>query len=99
MFTMTQMRRQELETLFAATRNSTSARVSSRTTRSQRKNLRNHTTSRIKSGITSLVIDTNCFVGDLKMMKEIIQSEKWIVIVPLVGNDKERTDGLPVICY
>jgi len=87
---VTQKRRLELEALLAATRHSPSVKGASNTRLRSQKGLRkNAATSRIRSGITCLVIDTNCFIADLKMMKEIIQCEKWTVIVPLVGKYRQ----------
>ncbi|CAG8794323.1 9341_t:CDS:2, partial [Cetraspora pellucida] len=40
--------------------------------------------SRIAAGYTTIVIDTNCLIGDLNMVKKIIQSDNWMVVVPLV---------------
>ncbi|KAG9307721.1 hypothetical protein G9A89_023286 [Geosiphon pyriformis] len=37
----------------------------------------------ISPGYTTLVIDTNCMVADLSMVKKIIQCEKWMVVVPM----------------
>ncbi|CAG8506364.1 8390_t:CDS:2 [Paraglomus occultum] len=82
---LSEKRRLELEALLAATRNNSSGKVASNSRlRRQKSSRKNATTSRIRPGITCLVIDTNCFIGDLRMMKEIIQCEKWTVIVPLV---------------
>ncbi|CAG8469319.1 7825_t:CDS:2, partial [Scutellospora calospora] len=84
-------RRQELESLLAATRGSfRSPSAQKLSSKSSKKNTP-HTAkkeipslSRIVAGYTTVVIDTNCLVGDLNMVKKIIQSDNWVVVVPLV---------------
>ncbi|CAG8495753.1 7783_t:CDS:2 [Ambispora leptoticha] len=39
--------------------------------------------SKILPGYTTLIVDTNCLVGDLHAVKRIIKSEKWNVVVPM----------------
>lgn len=34
----------------------------------------------------TIIVDTNCLIGDLEIVKKIIQSEKWVVIVPSIGK-------------
>lgn len=41
--------------------------------------------NRIVPGYTSIIVDTNCLIGDLEIVKKVIQSEKWVVIVPSIG--------------
>ncbi|CAG8583013.1 16157_t:CDS:2, partial [Cetraspora pellucida] len=48
--------------------------------------------SRIATGYATIVIDTNCLIGDLNMVKKTIQSDNWMVVVPLVVIMK--LDGL-----
>jgi hypothetical protein len=41
--------------------------------------------NRIVPGYTTIIVDTNCLIGDLDIVKKVIQSEKWVVIVPSIG--------------
>jgi hypothetical protein len=34
----------------------------------------------------TIIVDTNCLIGDLEIVKRIVQSKKWVVIVPSIGN-------------
>lgn len=34
---------------------------------------------------TILVLDTNCFIGQLELVKRLIESDKWSIVIPLVG--------------
>lgn len=38
-------------------------------------------------GKTILVLDTNCFIGHLDLVKKLLKCQKWSIIVPLVGNN------------
>lgn len=38
-------------------------------------------------GKTILVLDTNCFIGHLDLVKKLFKCQKWSIIVPLVGNN------------
>lgn len=42
-------------------------------------------------GKTILVLDTNCFIGHLDLVKKLLKCQKWSIIVPLVGKDKVVT--------
>jgi len=44
----------------------------------------NELREQVVSGTTPLVVDTNCFIGDLANVKTIIQCAKWQIIIPLV---------------
>lgn len=46
----------------------------------------NELREQVVSGTTPLVVDTNCFIGDLANVKTIIQCAKWQIIIPLVGK-------------
>jgi hypothetical protein len=46
----------------------------------------NELREQVVPGITPLVIDTNCFIGDLSNVKKVIQCAKWQIIIPLVGK-------------
>lgn len=37
-------------------------------------------------GKTILVLDTNCFIGHLDLVKKLFKCQKWSIIVPLVGK-------------
>ncbi|CAG8670841.1 20533_t:CDS:2, partial [Cetraspora pellucida] len=50
------------------------------------KKMRTSSSSRIAAGYTTIVIDTNCLIGDLNMVKKFIQSDNWMVVVPSVGK-------------
>ncbi|CAG8796276.1 28038_t:CDS:2 [Gigaspora margarita] len=84
-------RRQELGNLLAATRESfRGPSVQKFSSKNSKKNTPHATKkvstlpSRIVAGYTTIVIDTNCLVGDLNMVKKIIQSDNWVVVIPLV---------------
>ena len=46
----------------------------------------NELREQVVPGITPLVIDTNCFIGDLSNVKKVIHCAKWQIIIPLVGK-------------
>ncbi|CAG8504968.1 12765_t:CDS:2 [Funneliformis caledonium] len=85
-------RRQELETLLAVSRNDVhnykTARFSSKKSRKVKRTASEKKESsvlcRVAPGYTTIVVDTNYLIGDLEMVKKLIQSEKWIIVVPLV---------------
>ncbi|CAG8549996.1 4271_t:CDS:2 [Acaulospora morrowiae] len=78
-------RRQELENLLVASRsNSSSKQRPLSVSKVQQQVVSKKTLSRIVPGYTTLVVDTNCLVGDLVMVKKIICSDNWVVVVPLV---------------
>ncbi|CAG8448192.1 1651_t:CDS:2 [Dentiscutata heterogama] len=84
-------RRQELENLLATTRESfrgpSVQKFSSKNSRKYTPHAMKKVSalpSRVVAGYTTIVIDTNCLVGDLNMVKKIIQSNNWVVVIPLV---------------
>ncbi|CAG8605694.1 870_t:CDS:2, partial [Diversispora eburnea] len=82
-------RRQELENLLAATRNNiySSSAHKHPVNDAKKKESSKKTKSpllRIVPGYTILVVDTNCLVGDLNMVKKIIYNDSWVVVIPLV---------------
>ncbi|CAI2167480.1 1867_t:CDS:2 [Funneliformis geosporum] len=85
-------RRQELETLLAVSRNDVhnykSAKFSSKKYRKVKRTFSEKKESsvlcRVAPGYTKIVVDTNYLIGDLEMVKKLIKSEKWIIVVPLV---------------
>lgn len=46
----------------------------------------NYLRERIIPGKTILVLDTNCFIGHLDLVKRLFAAKKWSFIVPLVGK-------------
>lgn len=46
----------------------------------------NHLRECIIPGKTILVLDTNCFIGHLDLVKKLFKCQKWSIIVPLVGK-------------
>jgi hypothetical protein len=52
----------------------------------EKKEKLNELREQVVPGATPLVIDTNCFIGELANVKKVIESAKWQVIIPLVGK-------------
>ncbi|CAB4406875.1 unnamed protein product [Rhizophagus irregularis] len=81
-------RRQELEALLAASRNNMHSSKSKSSAKKLKKVKRTvsgkNFLNRIVPGYTSIIVDTNCLIGDLEIVKKVIQSEKWVVIVPSI---------------
>ncbi|RIA85715.1 hypothetical protein C1645_781251 [Glomus cerebriforme] len=81
-------RRQELEALLAASRNNIHSSKAKSPAKKAKKVKRTASEKnifyRIVPGYTTIIVDTNCLIGDLEIVKKIIQSEKWIVIVPSI---------------
>ena len=84
-----QSRRQELEALLSASRNN----IRSSKTKSPAKKSKVKRTASEKNALrkvipkcTTIIVDTNCLIGDLEVAKRIIQSEKWAIIVPSIGK-------------
>lgn len=46
----------------------------------------NYLRDRVVPGQTVLVLDTNCFIGHFEHIKRLIMSNKWLIVVPLVGK-------------
>lgn len=46
----------------------------------------NYLRERIIPGKTILVLDTNCFIGHIDLVKRLFAAKKWSFIVPLVGR-------------
>lgn len=41
---------------------------------------------RVIPGQTTLVLDTNCFIGHFDHVKRLINGDKWPIVIPLVGK-------------
>ncbi|CAH1763876.1 9022_t:CDS:2 [Entrophospora sp. SA101] len=76
-------RRQELENMLATKYKGTLNNSQQQKSTTQKKTA-SSLLSKIVPGFTTLVVDTNCLVGDLNLVKKIIQSDNWTVVVPLV---------------
>ncbi|KAG2181784.1 hypothetical protein INT44_008599 [Umbelopsis vinacea] len=50
----------------------------------EKKEKMNELREQVVPGATPLVIDTNCFIGELANVKKVIQCAKWQIIIPLV---------------
>ncbi|CAG8465413.1 3677_t:CDS:2 [Acaulospora colombiana] len=76
----------ELKNLLAASRNNglSAQNPASNVSKAHQQIIPKKALSRIVPGYTILVVDTNCLVGDLVMVKKIICSDNWVVVVPLV---------------
>lgn len=52
----------------------------------EKKEKLNELREQVVPGATPLVIDTNCFIGELANVKKVIECAKWQIIIPLVGT-------------
>ena len=46
----------------------------------------NRLRERVIPGQTVIVLDTNCFIGHIDHVQRLIQSNKWSIVIPLVGR-------------
>lgn len=86
---MTQLkkRREQLQSIVASAEQE--ARVGFRRlpARAKEREVRlNYLRERIIPGKTILVLDTNCFIGHLDLIRKLLECKKWSIIVPLVGK-------------
>ncbi|GBC10647.1 hypothetical protein RclHR1_00980024 [Rhizophagus clarus] len=81
-------RRQELEALLATSRNNLHSSKTKSSAKKFKKVKRTasgkNVLNKIVPGYTTIIVDTNCLIGDLEIVKKVIRSEKWVVIVPSI---------------
>ena len=46
----------------------------------------NRLRERVIPGKTTIILDTNCFIGHFDHVKRLIKSNKWSIVLPLVGK-------------
>lgn len=79
-------RRKQLEQDLLKASPSTSTIYPRKAKKDEKKEKLNELREQVVPGATPLVIDTNCFIGELANVKKVIECAKWQVIIPLVGK-------------
>ncbi|CAO3657905.1 unnamed protein product [Umbelopsis ramanniana] len=77
-------RRKQLEQDLLKASPSTSTIYPRKAKKDEKKEKLNELREQVVPGATPLVIDTNCFIGELANVKKVIECAKWQVIIPLV---------------
>ncbi|KAG2185018.1 hypothetical protein INT43_000931 [Umbelopsis isabellina] len=77
-------RRKQLEQDLLKASSSTPQQNVQKTRREEKLQKINELKEQVVPGLTHLVIDTNCFIGDLANIKKLVKSGKWQIVVPLV---------------
>jgi hypothetical protein len=78
-------RRKQLEQDLLKASPSTRNKSPRKPKKDEKKEKFNELREQVVPGATPLVIDTNCFIGELANVKKVIQCAKWQIIIPLVG--------------
>jgi hypothetical protein len=79
-------RRKQLEQDLLSASSSSPQQNSRKSRREEKLEKINELKEQVVPGLTHLVIDTNCFIGDLSNIKKLVKSGKWQIVVPLVGE-------------
>ncbi|KAJ2958641.1 hypothetical protein NQZ79_g5832 [Umbelopsis isabellina] len=77
-------RRTQLEQDLLSASSSTPQQNTRKSRREEKLEKINELKEQVVPGLTHLVIDTNCFIGDLANIKKLVKSGKWQIVVPLV---------------
>lgn len=77
-------RRKQLEQDLISANSSTPQQNAQKSRKEEKLQKINELKEQVVPGLTHLVIDTNCFIGDLANIKKLVKSGKWQIVVPLV---------------
>lgn len=86
MLTQLKKRREQLQAMLTTTSGTTTNHPRALGRLKEREARLNRLRERVIPGQTVIVLDTNCFIGHIDHVQRLIQSNKWSIVIPLVGK-------------
>lgn len=86
MLTQLKKRREQLQAMLTTTSGANTNHRRALGRLKEREARLNRLRERVIPGQTVIVLDTNCFIGHIDHVQRLIQSNKWSIVIPLVGR-------------
>lgn len=102
MLTQLKKRREQLQAMLTTTSGTNTNHRRALGRLKEREARLNRLRERVIPGQTVIVLDTNCFIGHIDHVQRLIQSNKWSIVIPLVGKltciHEQEMDSYHILC-